>query len=368
MIEKKKITEDKVDNIVLAGCSFSDTGIRFPNEPVLVKQINYDNELIDVGGLPGEAKNQHFIEIELNNQNKQHNVTLYNVARGSFGNHVITHRFKEKVNDILEQNPNAKIVGIVQLSALLRADSVQVEINTKDFPFDYENPFLKQKIYSLETFYEKHLDNIIDLKQFCDSKNIEVLVYFGWANLYSNYFSQYPNLIPKLNKVKEIVTFIEYDVHEDECANYCAGPKNVTSKYFKTIDEKEIEIYKLGADNFGGIAEYAREKLEIGYRYISWFDAHPSTASHFLWYKDIVRPFLLKTGVLNPESEFPKNVENNLKVICDVQKKRFIKWFGLEYVHEDAHATFKRYKDTWYKSMSYEIEYVLEEKVKQFSK
>lgn len=368
MIEEKKITEDKVDNIVLAGCSFSDTGLRFPKEPILVKSINFDNELMDIGGLPGEAKNQHFIEIELNKQNKQHDIKLYNVARGSFGNHVITHKFKEKINDILEKTPSAKIVGIVQLSSLLRADSVQVEIDTKDFPFDYENPFLKQKIYSLETFYEKHLDNIIDLKKFCDSKNIEVLIYFGWANFYSDYFSTYPNLNYKLNKVKEIVTFIEYGEHEDECANYCAGPKNIKSKSFKNIDGNEIEIYKLGADKFGGIAEYSREKLEIGNRYISWFDAHPSTAAHFIWYKDIVRPFLLKTGVLNSDSEFPSNVEDNLKVICDIQRKRFLKWFGLNYRHEDTHSTFRKYKDTWYKSMSYEIEYLLEEKLKEFSK
>lgn len=368
MIEEKRIIEDKVDNIILAGCSFSDTGLRFPKEPILPKNINFNNEFMNIGGLPGEAKHQHFIEIELNKQNKQHSIELYNVARGSFGNHVITHTFKEKVNDILDKKPNSKIVGIVQLSSLLRADSVQVEINTQDFPFDYENPFLKQKIYSLETFYEKHLDNIIDLKEFCDSKGIEVLVYFGWANFFSNYFIQYPKLIDKLNKVKEIVTFIQYDASVDECANYCAGPKPMHSKHTQNIDGSEIELYKTEGDLYGGLAEYARLKLDIGNRYISWFDSHPSTAAHFVWYKDIIRPFLVKTGVFDTDSIFPTNVEDNLKVICDVQRTRFLKWFGLNYRHEDCHSAFRRYNDTYYKSMSYEIQYLLEEKVKEFSK
>ena len=368
MIEEKKIIEDKVDNIILAGCSFSDTGLRFPKEPIIPKNPNFNNEFMEIGGLPGEAKHQHFIEIELNRQHKQPDIELYNVARGSFGNHVITHTFKEKVNDILIKNANAKIIGIVQLSSLLRADSVPVEINTQDFPFDYENPFLKQKIYSLETFYEKHLDNIIDLKEFCDSKNIEVLVYFGWANFFSNYFLEYPKLVGKLNRVKEIVTFIDYADSEDECANYCAGPKPYNSKLTKNIDGNEIELYKTNGDKFGGLAEYARLKLDVGYRYISWFDAHPSTAAHFVWYKDIIRPFLLKTGVLDINSEFPINVEDNLKVICDVQRTRFLKWFGLSYRHEDAHAAFRRYNDTFYKSMSYEIQYLLEEKANEFRK
>lgn len=368
MIEKNEITEDKVDNIVLAGCSFSDTGLRFPKEPVIIRNISFDNEFMDVGGLPGEAKNQHFIEIELDKQGKRKDITLYNVARGSFGNHVIVHTFKEKVTDILNKNPNAKIVGIVQLSALLRADSVQVEINTKDFPFDYENPFLKQKIYSMETFYGKHLDNIIDLKEFCDKKGIPVLVYFGWANLFSNYFSQYPKLIEKINKVKEIVTFAEYDNHEDECANYCAGPKNIISKRIDRFEGNEIELYTIGKDKFGGLVDYAKTKIEIGSRYISWFDAHPSTQSHWIWYKDIVRPFLVKTGVYSVGSKIPVNIENNLKFIFDVQRKRFLKWFGLNYQHEQTHAAFSRYKDKWYQSMSFEIEYLLEEKANQFGK
>lgn len=367
MIEKNEITEDRVDNIVLAGCSFSDTGLRFPKEPLIKKNPTFDNELMDVGALPGEAKNQHFIEIELDKQGLRDSVQIYNVARGSFGNHVITFKFKEKVNDILSKNSNAKIIGIVQLSALLRADSVQVEIDTKDFPFDYENPFLKQKIYSLETFYEKHLDNIIDLKEFCESKNIPLMVYFGWANFYSNYFSTYPNLIPKLKKVKDIVTFVEYNKLEDECANYCSGPKNVISKYYKSINNTEIEIYQTDADSFGGLIEYAKEKLEIGRRYLSWFDAHPSTEAHWIWYRDFVRPFIIKNGILKKDSEFPKNVEDNLKTICNIQQKRFLKWFGLNYRHEQTHSIFQKYKDKWYKSMSFEIEYLLEEKAKQFS-
>ena len=76
MIEEKKIIEDKVDNIILAGCSFSDTGLRFPKEPILPKNINFNNEFMNIGGLPGEAKHQHFIEIELNKQNKQHSIEL----------------------------------------------------------------------------------------------------------------------------------------------------------------------------------------------------------------------------------------------------------------------------------------------------
>ena len=56
-------------------------------------------------------------------------------------------------------------------------------------------------MYSMETFYSKHLDNIIDLKEFCDSKNIPTLMYFGWSNFFTHILKEYPILINKINQI-----------------------------------------------------------------------------------------------------------------------------------------------------------------------
>lgn len=368
MIEEKKIIEDKVDNIILAGCSFTDCGYPYPSEKIKTQNLTPGSELQNTGGWGGELKVQHFLQIELFKQGKINNIDIYNVGRGSFGNHVITHTFKQKVTEIKEKNPNAKILGVIQLSALLRADNIQVDIDTSKFPFDYENPFVQTKPYSLQELYEHHLDNIIDLHQFCLDNDIKYYIHFGWANFFKSYYLSYPELRPKFDKIKEIVSFVEYPDTDDELRNYCAGAKEVKSSIFETLfGKKEIKSYIVDGGEYGGIIEYAKMKLEKGRRYASWFDAHPSTEAYFIWYMDKIRPFLIESGVLS-NIPFPQNVLENLQPYMDICKEKFWSWYQLEYRHEEAHAFFRHAKDSYFKTEYNNIKYLLEEKAKEFRK
>ena len=115
--------------------------------------------------MPGEAKHQHFIEIELNRQHKQPGIELYNVARGSFGNHVITHRYRKQINKLLDRGIDPKkIYGTLQLSGLVRPTNPVYEIefdlpNVEGGEWDYLNN-VNEHTFEYKNILEAHLTNM----------------------------------------------------------------------------------------------------------------------------------------------------------------------------------------------------------------
>jgi hypothetical protein len=71
---------------------------------------------------------------------------------------------------------------------------------------------------------------------------------------------------------------------------------------------------------FGGITEFSRDNLEIGRRYNLITDAHPSSNSYYVFYKNIIKQWFIDNDILSNKLE---NQEN----LCI-----FTKTFNFEYI------------------------------------
>lgn len=287
-------------HIIFAGCSFSDEGVFEDNFNVelLKNTISYETLRI-----PTTIKIHKYFALDLINQNKINDVKIYTIARGSYGNHVIFDKLKQKVADIKLNYPNDKIYAIVQLSALLRPSvkMKNMDINVDNYPYDYGVENLND-YDSIKNIFTNHIINIENINNFCKENGVISKIFFGWANLFMEDFIEY-DLIHKIEDLKKIVTFYKYNSADDELQTFCAGKKTIINS--KLING--INTYNVPSDEFGGITEYCRDNLEIGKRYNLITDAHPSSNAYYVFYKDIIRDWFIDNNIL---FNTPENVEN----------------------------------------------------------
>lgn len=301
-------------HVIFVGDSFTDIGKNsdFFDLGLLKRVFNYHNI-----GFPNTIKLPSFLALDILNQNLE-NVKIHTLGKGSYGNHVIFHKLKEKVIEIRNESNGDEIYAVIQLSALVR-NGTHVNIpnlNVKDFVYDYplENEDLSYN--NLANIFTKHLDNIENIHNFCIEQNVEKFMYFGWAVIFDSDFRFY-NCMDRKEKIKQIVNFFPYDECYDEMESYCSGKKP------KTINiTKEDKLFFVDSGNFGGHTEYARSKLDVGRRYFMRHDSHLSTRSYQLFYNDIIKKWFIE-----------KNIIGDIEMSNDVKKRidNGIKWEDMRY-------------------------------------
>jgi hypothetical protein len=303
-------------HIIFAGCSFSDEGVFDDNFNVelLKNTISYETLRI-----PTTIKIHKYFAVDLINQNKIDDVKIYTIARGSYGNHVIFNKLKQKIIDIKLNYPNDKIYAVIQLSALLRPAGKMnsLDIDVKDYPYDYGLENLTD-YDSIKNIFINHISNIENIYNFCKENNIINKIFFGWANLFMEDFIEY-NLTHKIENLKKIVSFYKYDNTIDEMQTYCSGKKiSISGKIISGLN-----TYNVPSDDFGGITEFSRDNLPIGKRYNLITDAHPNSNSYYVFYKNIIKQWFIDNNIL---SNTPENLEhiNLFKKIFNFEYIRFM--------------------------------------------
>lgn len=295
-------------HVIFVGDSFSDDGRRSDvlDLSVLKRVFNYYNM-----GFPNTIKFSSFLALDVLNQNID-NLKIHTLGRGSYGNHVIYHKLKEKVLEIRNEGNDDKIYAIVQLSALVR-NGAHIDIqnlDVKDFVFDYLTEREDLSYENLSNIFIKHLDNIENIHNFCLEQNVEEFMYFGWAVMFDSDFKFY-NCEDRKEKIKQIVNFYPYEECYDEMETYCAGKKP------KTINiTKGDKLYFVDGGSFGGHTEYVRGKLNVGERYFMKHDSHLSTRAYQLFYYDFIRKWFIEKNIINDvemNDNFKKRIENGIK-------------------------------------------------------
>ena len=302
-------------HVIFVGDSFSDDGRRSDTLDIfeLKKSLNYYNI-----GFPNAIKPSSFLALDVLNQNLE-NIKIHTLGGGSYGNHVIYHKLKEKVLEIRNEGNNDKIYAITQLSSLIRNNPniIVPNVDINDFIFDYITEENKEFSYEfLSNIFIKHLDNIENIYNFCVEQNVENFMFFGWAVIFDSDF-QFYNCKDRKEKIKQIVNFYPYEQCYDEMESYCSGEKpkkiNIT---------KEDNLYFVNGGVFGGQTEYARSKLNVGERYYMRHDAHLSTRSHQLFYNDFIRKWFIEKNIIN-DIEMNDNVKEKIE--------NGIKWEDMRY-------------------------------------
>jgi hypothetical protein len=287
-------------HIIFAGCSFSDEGVSSDDFDLksLKEEITYKTL-----HSPSTLKVHKYFALDLINQNID-NVKIHTIARGSYGNHVIFDKLKNKVFEIKKKYPNDIIYASIQLSALIRNGIMKgLDINALDYPYDYSITRI-DNFDVLKEHFEKHIQNIEDIYNFCNDHSIKNIIYFGWANLFASDFKLF-KLEHKIPELQKIMFFYEYRESYDEMLTYCSGNKPADD-ISKNINN--IKTYYVPSDKFGGITEYGRDHLDVGARYHLHFDAHPSSKAYHVFYNDIIKQWFIDIGIL-------KNIPADLKII-----------------------------------------------------
>jgi hypothetical protein len=303
-------------HIIFAGCSFSDEGVFDDNFDVelLKNTISYETLRI-----PTTIKIHKYFALDLINQNKIDDVKIYTIARGSYGNHVIFDKLKQKIDYIKSNYPNDKIYAVIQLSALLRtaAKINNIDIDVNDYPYDYGVENLTD-YDSIKNIFVNHIDNIENINNFCKNNGVIHKIFFGWANLFMEDFIEY-DLIHKIEDLKKIVSFYKYNNVDDEMETYCAGKKPILNS--KSIFG--LNVYNVVGGEFGGITEYSRDNLPIGKRYNLITDAHPNSNSYYIFYKNFIKNFFVDNNILSNTTENSKHI-NLFKNIFNFEYIRFM--------------------------------------------
>jgi hypothetical protein len=309
-------------HLIFAGDSFSDDGRRvdvFDLEYLKSDDIKYGHM-----GVPTTIKLHSFFAVEVVNQNKN-NIVIHTLGRGSYGNHVITDVFKQKVNELKLSNPDDEIYGIIQFSAFVRyglnTTGSNSRIKIEDYPYDYMNENSKE--ISEREIFVKHFENIENLNTFCSDNQVKHFMFFGWANIFSDDIKKL-HLENEVNSLKKIINFYEYSDNEDEIKNYCFGKKKL--KKGNNLIFNTNNTYHILGDSFGGLSEYCRDRLKIGERYNLIFDPHPSTKAYYLFYTDIIRKLFIELGFID-DLPIPKKI---MKMIENVFKYEYIRFTTLK--------------------------------------
>jgi hypothetical protein len=304
-------------HIIFAGCSFSDEGVFEDNFNVefLKNKISYQTLRI-----PTTMKIHKYFALDLINENKIDDVKIYTIARGSYGNHVIFDKLKEKIIDIKLKYPNDKIYALVQLSALVRPSGKMnnMDIDINRYPHDYCIENLTD-YESIKNVFLKHISNIENINNFCKENNVINKIFFGWANLFMEDFIEY-KITNKIDDLNKIVTFYKYNNSDDEMETYCAGNK----PKLKSTIINGINTYDIPHGQFGGISEYGRDNLSIGRRYNLITDAHPSSNSYYVFYKNFIKQWFIDNAILTNNYEN----ENYVKLYDNIYNFEYIKFMN----------------------------------------
>jgi hypothetical protein len=319
-------------HIIFVGCSFSDDGSR--DGKIYMDSLNKDNPYyVQNLGLPNTIKMHKFLALDLINQNIS-NVKIHPIARGSYGNHVIYNKLKQKINELKKSNPNEKIYAVIQLSAFLRRSpntslKFGLDINIEDYPYDYMDEVTEITNLGYRDIFVKHFQNIENISNFCKENDVENYMFFGWANIFTYDITKY-GFKNEIESLKKIVNFYPYKEINDEIDHYCAGEKELE----EVKDETGKILYITPSDNYGGLTEYTRERLKVGERYFFHKDPHPSTTAYNLFYNELLKKWFVEKNIIqNVELDgFNKNI---IETVLYFEYNRYVNLWN--YTNEDIY-------------------------------
>jgi len=262
----------------------------------------------------------------------------FNIGKGSAGNHVIFHRYKQKVKELLEKGVNPKnIYGTLQLSGLVRSTNPVYEIefdlpNIDGAEWDYIDN-LNPYISSYKNVLEAHISNLENIIQWNKENAIEHFnMFFGWAIFFEDELIKY-NLKERFELIdRNYFTYFDYKERIDVMQYNCAGVKQVLKKIFGLKQEE----YLIKSGKYGGMTEFVADRTDDEQKYyMSHFDSHLNTYGNYKWYKEYFRKLYVQWGILNEESLIEKNqkLNNMLHTIFKVNTDCFLTSY--EYTQQD---------------------------------
>jgi hypothetical protein len=274
--------------IVTAGCSFTESNKFITNEEWR------ENDMKQILKSDYQIKYPNFLALELFKQNIE--FEIHNVGKGSAGNHVIKHLYKEKINELLNKgiNPN-KIYSTIQLSGIYRPTHSGSDVkHIPDWEYDYldANSLLPyNEKHDFKFLIDKHIDNINDIINFAKEKNIKTKLFWGWSN-FSKKELQMRRLYDKFNTIdSNYLLNLKYDNKFDTHHNGVGVNTNynILQRVYNKITFN-LKGYIIEGDEYGGMLECARlHREEDTHVYCSVDDLHLNTYGNYLFYKNFYK-------------------------------------------------------------------------------
>ena len=262
----------------------------------------------------------------------------FNIGKGSAGNHVIVHRYKQKVNELLQKGVNPKnIYGTIQLSGLVRSTHPVYEIefdlpNVDGAEWDYINN-MNPTVSNYKDVLEAHILNLENIIQWNKDNNITHFnMFFGWAIFYEDELVKY-ELKERFELIdKNYFTYFDYKERIDVMKYNCAGVKQVLKTIFGFKEE-----YLIQSGKYGGMTEFVADKTDDSQKYyISHYDSHLNTYGNYKWYIEYFRKLYVKWRVLTENNLIEENEKLNkiLNIIFKVNTDCFIDSY--QYTQNDS--------------------------------
>jgi hypothetical protein len=274
--------------IVTAGCSFTQS------TKFIINNIWLERDIKHILKRDYQIKYPNFLALELFKQNIQ--FEIHNVGKGSAGNHVIKHLYKEKINELLNKGINSnQIYSTIQLSGIYRPTHSGRDVkHIPDWEYDYldANSLLPyNEKHDFKFLIGKHIDNINDIINFAKEKNIKAKLFWGWSN-FSKKELEHRKLYDKFNEIdSNYLLNLKYkpsfDTHHNGLGvntNY-----NILQKVYNKIT-LNLKGYIIEGDEYGGMLECARlHRDEDTNVYSSVDDLHLNTYGNYLFYKNFYK-------------------------------------------------------------------------------
>jgi hypothetical protein len=276
----------------------------------------------------------------------------FNIGKGSAGNHVIFHRYKQKVKELLEKgvNPN-NIYCTLQLSGLVRSTHPVYEIefdlpNVTGAEWDYIDN-LNPTVNLYKDVLEAHISNLENIIQWNkDNGIIHFNMFFGWAIFFEDELIQY-NLKERFELIdKNYFTYFDYKESVDVMRYNCAGVKQVIKTIFG-LNEK----YIIQSGKYGGMTEFVAARTTNPQQYyISHYDAHLNTYGNYKWYAEYFRKLYIKWGILSETNSIEENQKLNrtLHTIFEVNTDCFMDSYQYTQEYSDNNELKLRIRDEKY--------------------
>lgn len=288
--------------IVTAGDSFTDSHMPFISSDDKDTYQGLYTKLTNPKEMCGPdyaLKYQYFLINEL--WEKNINFDFYNLGIGSAGNHVITHRYRNKVQELLDKGVDPKnIYGTIQLSGLVRQTDPLYDIdfdlpNVNGAEWDYIN-HMNPTVSTYKNVLEAHISNIENIIEWNKQKGIEHFnMFFGWAIYYSDELIEY-GLKERMDAIDSNYFFrYEYNEANDVIKASCVGSKRILKEIFGIK-----ESYIIQSDKYGGMTEIIRDNTnEEEYFYIAKWDPHLNTFGNYIFYKEYYRKLFENWKILD---------------------------------------------------------------------
>ncbi len=309
-------------HIIIVGDSFSDVNLR--SEIYDYNFVNLKNITSLITG--GSIKPATQICLDVIDQKKQKDILIHTVAKGSAGNHYISDKLYEKVQQIKNNNISDEIYAIIQLTAFFRNDqnlkSNIKHIDVEKYKYDYYNFDSELSFSELKQNYLKHLENIENIHNFCESNGINKIMFFGWSTIYDQDLLTF-KISDKVKQIENFVTFFPYEKSLDEMESYCAGLKHVQ------LLDNNSKLYYVGPNKYGGMTDFIRNYVPIGERYIMSYDAHLTSKSNVIFYDKVIKPWLISVGLIH-DLKLSEERHKVYELLFSIEKLKYEIFFGTD--------------------------------------